>query len=540
MINKTLKKSFVALTTATMVAALAVAIPAAARADGLTCSEVAAAVKYSARNTQLCSGVDQFGAQFEIAMPKKFNGTLIVWSHGIRKNSNLPRIPVVAPTGYVVDNSPEIAPAPAIATALLKQGFALAGSGVQTQGWNQEEQVLATTIVIDQAITKFPQIDRIAAWGASLGGLSTQLLAESNPGLVDAVAPLCLSDSVEANAITYASDALWLTKTLFDPSIKGTGYASGTTGYTEMVTDIGKVLTVFGTLSASIQRNPTAPTWPETSTAPATLKGIPVRSAVLLMGLLAGVPTQSRSFDSSSGPKGPLETSFGLVISPALAVLENAAEAAILAVVATYDLELRAGGVVYDNTKTNWATRLGDDSDVYAAGLTGKSAIAGMLSYLSPLNPAAPRVKADPSAAARVASWAKIQGNVTVPTITLAGTADHIAQGTQYFIDQYKAAVAGGNAKSGLLVNIWNKPPDEYTKFTDAGTPISVDASAATNGTQHCNFTGSQWLTIAKLLTDSAKSGKAPSSKVVKAAIAKDKNLFTDPNYRGQVHKYRQ
>jgi hypothetical protein len=163
-----------------------------------------------------------------------------------------------------------------------------------------------------------------------------------------------------------------------------------------------------------------------------------------------------------------------------------------------------------------------------------------MLAYLSPLNPAAPRVKADPAAVARVASYAKIQGNVTVPTITLAGTADHIAQGTQYFIDQYKASVASGNSKRGLLVNIWNKPPDEYTKFTDAGTPISVDASAATNGTQHCNFTGSQWLTIAKLLTDSAKSGKAPSSKVVKAAIAKDKNLFTDPNYRGQVHKYRQ
>ena len=537
--NINLKKSLVALTTAALVAALAVVIPTTARAAGPDCSGTALP-KYPVYDVQLCKGTDQFGAKYEIAMPKKFNGTLIVWSHGIRKNSNLPPIPVVAPKGYLVDYSAEIAPSPAIAASLLKQGFALAGSGVQTQGWNQEEQVLATTIVIDQAITKFPQIDRVAAWGASLGALSTQLLAESNPGLVDAVAPLCLSDSAEANAITYASDALWLTKTLFDPSIKGTGYTAGSQGYTEMITDLGKVLTVFGTLSASIQRNPLAPTWPETSTAPATLKGIPVRSAVLLMGLLAGVPTQSRSFDSSSGPKGPLETSFGLVISPALAVLENAAEAAILAVVATYDLELRAGGVVYDNTKTNWATRLGDDSDVYAAGLTGKSAIAGMLSYLSPLNPAAPRVKADPSAAARVASWAKIQGNVTVPTITLAGTADHIAQGTQYFIDQYKAAVAGGNAKSGLLVNIWNKPPDEYTKFTDAGTPIPVDASAATNGTQHCNFTGSQWLTIAKLLTDSAKSGKAPTSRAVRAAIAKDKNLFTDPNYRGQVHKYRQ
>ena len=537
--NINLKKSLVALTTAALVAALAVVIPTTARAAGPDCSGTALP-KYPVYDVQLCKGTDQFGAKYEIAMPKKFNGTLIVWAHGIRKGTNLPPIPVVAPKGYLVDYSAEIAPSPAVAASLLKQGFALAGSGVQTQGWNQEEQVLATTIVIDQAITKFPQIDRVAAWGASLGALSTQLLAESNPGLVDAVAPLCLSDSAEANAITYASDALWLTKTLFDPSIKGTGYTAGSQGYTEMITDLGKVLTVFGTLSASIQRNPLAPTWPETSTAPATLKGIPVRSAVLLMGLLAGVPTQSRSFDSSSGPKGPLETSFGLVISPALAVLENAAEAAILAVVATYDLELRAGGVVYDNTKTNWATRLGDDSDVYAAGLTGKSAIAGMLSYLSPLNPAAPRVKADPSAAARVASWAKIQGNVTVPTITLAGTADHIAQGTQYFIDQYKAAVAGGNAKSGLLVNIWNKPPDEYTKFTDAGTPIPVDASAATNGTQHCNFTGSQWLTIAKLLTDSAKSGKAPTSRAVRAAIAKDKNLFTDPNYRGQVHKYRQ
>ncbi|MGA0079877.1 MAG: hypothetical protein ACO3IO_04320, partial [Candidatus Nanopelagicus sp.] len=70
MINKTLKKSFVALTTATMVAALAVAIPSAARADGITCSELVAATKYNVRNTQLCSGVDQFGAKFEIAMPK--------------------------------------------------------------------------------------------------------------------------------------------------------------------------------------------------------------------------------------------------------------------------------------------------------------------------------------------------------------------------------------------------------------------------------------------------------------------------------------
>jgi len=537
--NINLKKSLAALSTAALVAALAVVIPTTAKAAGPTCSEAAAATKYSVRNAQLCSGVDQFGAKYEIAMPKKFNGTLLVWSHGIRKNTNLPPIPVVAPKGYVVDYSAEIAPSPAIAASLLKQGFALAGSGVQTQGWNLADQVLATTIVIDQAIATFPAIDRIAAWGASLGGLSSQILAETNPGLVEAVAPLCIADSA-LSEITMAGDFLWGVKTFFDPSIKASNYSPGAAGYTEMVTDIGKVLTVFGTLAAAIKANPLAPTWPATSTAPATLKGIPVRSAVLLLGLISGVSTQSSTYDSSSGPKGPLETSFGLVISPALAVLENGSEAAILAVVANYDMELRAGGVVFDNSKTNYAARLGDDGDVYAAGLSGKTATAGMLGYLSALNPAAPRVTANASAVAAMKAQGEISGKITVPTITLSATADHITPpgATQYLINQYNSAIASGDSKKGLLVNIWNKPADEYTKFDAAGSPITP--ATPTNGTQHCNFTESQFMMVAKMLGDAAKSGKAPSAKTVAAAIKKDKNLFVDPNYTAPLLKYRQ
>ena len=536
--NINLKKSLVALTTAALVAALAVVIPTTARAAGPDCSGTALP-KYPVYDVQLCKGTDQFGAKYEIAMPKKFNGTLIVWAHGIRKNSNLPPIPVVAPKGYLVDYSAEIAPSPAIAASLLKQGFALAGSGVQTQGWNLADQVLATTIVIDQAITTFPAIDRVASWGASLGGLSSQILAESNPGLVDAVAPLCLSDSA-LSEITMAGDFLWGVKTFFDPTIKLSNYSSGTAGYTEMVTDIGKVLTVFGTLAAAIKANPLAPAWPATSTAPATLKGIPVRSAVLLLGLISGVSTQSSTYDSSSGPKGPLETSFGLVISPALAVLENGAEAAILAVVANYDMELRAGGVVFDNSKTNYAARLGDDGDVYAAGLSGKTATAGMLGYLSALNPAAPRVTANASAVAAMKAQGEISGKITVPTITLSATADHITPpgATQYLVNQYKSAIASGDSKKGLLVNIWNKPADEYTKFDAAGSPITP--AKTTNGTEHCNFTESQFMMIAKMLTDSAKSGKAPTAKTVAAAIKKDKNLFVDPNYTAPLLKARQ
>ena len=532
-------RGLVALTSAGLIATFAVALPTAARADDLTCSTTAAASKYGAFDTSLCSGTDQFGAKYEIAMPKKFNGTLIVYSHGIRKNTNLPPIPVVAPKGYVVDNSPQIAPSNEVAASLLKQGFALAGSGVQTQGWNLQEQVLATTIVIDQAITKFPKIDHIAAWGNSLGALSTQLLAEQNPGLVDAVAPMCLAESALAE-FTMAGDFLWGVKTLFDPTIKATGYSTGMTGYTEMVTDIGKVLTVFGTLQAAIKANPTAPAWPATSTVPASLQAIPVRSAVLLLGLISGISTQSSTFDASSGPAGPLETSFGLAISPALAVLENGAEAAVLAVVGNYDMELRAGGVVFDNSKTNYAARLGDDGDIYAAGLTGKTATAGMLGYLSALNPAAPRVTADPNAVARVKALGEIEGKITVPTITITATADHVTPpgATQYLINKYKASVTSKESKSGLLVNIWNKPADEYTKFDAAGSPIAP--ATPTNGTQHCNFTESQTMLVAKLLTDAAKTGKAPTNKSVLSAIKKQPRLFVDPNYVAPLFKYRQ
>ena len=541
--NINLKKSLVALTTAALVAALAVVIPTTARAAEPTCSEVDAAVKYSARNAQLCTGVDQFGAKYEIAMPKKFNGTLIVWSHGIRKNTNLPAIPVVADKGYIVDNSAEIAPSPAIAAALLKQGFALAGSGVQTQGWNLAEQVLATTIVIDQAIATFPEIDRIAAWGASLGGLSTQILAETNPGLVEAVAPLCLADSA-LSEITMAGDFLWGLKTLFDPSIKAFGYSGGDAGKLEMITDITKVLGVILKLKTALAIDPKLPKWPDTSpdsTAGLQAAPIPVRAAILFLGLVSGISTQSSTYDASSGPKGDpsSETSFALAISPALAVLENGAQAALLAIVANYDMELRAGGIVYDNSKTNYAARLGDDSDVYAAALSGKSAITGMLTYLSAFNPAAPRVTADASAVARMKALGEISGKITVPTITLTATADHITPpgATQYLVNQYNSAITNGESKKGLLVNIWNKPADEYTKFVN-GAPVTP--SPVTNGTEHCNFTDSQFMMIAKMLTDSAKSGKAPSAKTVATAIRKDKNLFVDPNYTAPLLKYRQ
>ena len=473
-------------------------------------------------------------------MPAKFNGTMMLYSHGIRYNVALPPIPVVAPTGLAIDYAPEIAPTAEVGELLLSQGFALAGSGVQVQGWNTTEQVYAALEVNSIARNKYASINKVVAWGNSLGALTSQSMAEQYPGLFDAVGAMCLADSALAE-ITMAGDFLWGVKTFFDPTIKAVGYSAGTAGYMEMLGDIGKVLTVFQTIEAAITANPIAPTWPATSKVPDALKALPVRSAVLMVGLMSGVSTQSSTFDASSGPAGALETGFGLLVSPALAVLENGATAALLAVIANYDLEQRAGGVIFDNSNTDYVARLGSDVDTFAAALSGVSrGIAGMGAYLNKLNPAAPRVKADPAAVAKIQEIYGLKGNISVPTFTITATADQVTPpgATQYLIDQYEAAVSDGKATKGMLVNIWNKPADEYTQFSAAGTPVKP--AVATNGTGHCNFTTSQYMTVAKLLGAAAKSGKAPSAKTVSAAIKNDSNLFVDPNYRAPLLKYRQ
>jgi len=537
--NITLKKGLVALTTAALVAAFAVVIPSAARAAEPTCS-VAPFALYNVANVTTCTGVDEKGSKYEIRMPKNFNGTLFLYSHGIRKPVNLPAIPVVAPAGYVVDYSPEVAPSAEVATSLLKQGFALAGAGVQAQGWNLTEQTYAALLLNQEAQRKFPKISKVVAWGSSLGALTSQALAEQYPGVVDAVGNMCPSDSGLAE-ITMAGDFLWGLKTFFDPRIKATGYSEGTAGYYEMLGDIQYTLDVLVALQTAITINPLAPKWPTTSGVPAAYQGIPVRSAILLLGLISGISTQSKTYDSASGPAGADETTFGLILSPALAVLENGAEAAILAIVANYDMEIRAGGIIFDNSKTDYAARLGDDGDVYAAPLSGKTFTGYMLSILK----AAPRVTANAAAVAKFKQMYDLQGKVNVPTINLAATADHITPpgATTHFLDLYDAQVAKtkagveGGSQAGLVTTIWNKPSDTYSTFKD-GKPVTP--TLWPNGTGHCNYTTSQILLVAKMLAASAKSGKSPSALTVKAAIKKDANLFVDPDYRAPLFKYRQ
>ena len=543
--NIKLKKGSITVVITALVATFAVFIPGTAQAAGVCTTNTETVVTGNSSKSityKKCVGTDYQGANYEIRMPSKFNGTLFLYSHGIRNQVLLPIIPGVNPDGAYskIRNMPDVAPGRTVADQernaldLLSQGFALAGASPRTQGWAVPEAIDANLNLLETVKTQFPKVKKVVSWGDSLGGHISQSLSEQF-GVIDAAVNLHMAGTAQAQ-FDYAGDVFWLTKVLFDPTMKGSGYTNrfpnDPDGYKEFLGDVTKSLTVLNALATAIATNPVSPAWPATATnIPASLKAVPVRSAILLLGLLTGIPTQSQTYDASSGPAGPLETTFGVAISPALAVLENYATALALGVVSYYDAETRCGGVVFDNTKTDYAARLGDNGDIFAAALSGKTATNGLLSFLSPLNPAAPRVKGDAKAIECINNQSQYAGKITVPTITVSQTADNITPAgyIQKFKNLYSKQVASKEAKPGLLLNIWNKPPDVYTKFSPAGLPITP--AIPTTGTSHFMFTNEQIMAIAKLGAAAAKSGKLPSTKTALAAFKKDVSIFIDPDF---------
>lgn len=537
------------LSATSLVAMLVVAIPTTANAAGPLCNGGLA--------VNSCQGATSDSAPYVMQVPGNFNGTLVLYSHGYRPNLNVPAgIPGYG--GYVVNNTPQ--PGPLVGASkdtsviayLLSNGFAVAGSGFARQGWNTDSGVATDVELIGVFKKQFPTTKHVVAWGESLGGFITQALAEIHPELVDAVAPLCMASGTIENELTMAGDFLWGTKTLFDPSIKGGNYSAGAAGYGEAMGDMVKFFTVIGKLKAGISTG----AWPDTSSATGkalAAAGIPVRSALLMLGLMSGIPTQSAHFDSISGPEGALKLAFPLAVSPALAILENGANAGALAILVTHDVENQSGGAIFDNTKTDYAARVADESVVFNVALSGDDAIAGILGALSVANPGAPRAKGDATAIAKMRALLSHTGKINVPTITMVGVADPVtpAGASQWLADQYAAQYAAEKAKAYAaykaehiyvpvqkkLLSIWGTTPATYTKF-DGSAPITTTAAAP--GTNHCNFTAAQYLVVAKELTAAGSTGKFLPGGLLNNLIRKAKNLSIDPFFRAPLLKFYQ
>lgn len=522
------KSRFAALAVAaSLVTMSAVAIAPAAHASSCEAKQLGAVI------AEVCTGKTSDGANYEYRTnTENFNGTVYLWSHGYRYAVNLPAgiQPPGGTTPYIVDMSAEVGPAPEVIESLLAAGYAVAGSGFDTQGWTVGSAIKTNVELIGILKSEIPDTKGVIAWGASMGGFITQALAERFPKLIKSAAPICTAAGNVNAELTYAGDLLWGMKTFFDPSITVSGYADGPAGVGQAALNLGKVAAVLRHIGGTILETDTAKTWPATSPMPASIKAIPARSALTLIGLMAGVPTQSQHFDGSSFPG--VETAFALALAPALGIAENAGYAAGLGIFATLDLERRVGGTFYDNTTTDYAARIADERASFNVALSGNSAIDGMLAILS--SPYGKRITASDKGLNGLKAQVAHKGKAVVPTITMTGTADMItpAGNSQWLTNKNLK-----NTKKFLP--LWVVTADKWTKFLPTGSP-DTSSTAWPSGTGHCQFSYDQVMAVAKLAAAAAKTGSVPSDAAVEKAVANVDGLLFDREYSVPLLKYYQ
>ncbi len=499
-----------------------------------------------------CVGVGADGAPYTFVAAANFNGTVFVYSHGLRPAIAIPAtlgVPLGFGGAVPVTNAAE--PAPLVASdmsvlnKLVAAGYGVAGSGFSRQGVNATEALAANKELIATFKTKFPTTKTVIAWGASLGGLHSQMLAEKNPELVDGVILACPAANPQDALISYFGDALWGFKALFDPSIKVGGYSTDpVVRQQEQLANVGKILTVLGKLSAGLVSG----AWPDTSS-PAgkalEAAGIPSRSALLAVGLMAGVPTRSEHVDGTSGPVGATDT-YPLAVAPAVGVLENMGKTLNYGTFLLADGELLAGGKVFDNSKTDYAARIASDADIYSFALSGSKATAGIISALA----ATPRETSDAAAVAKIAPLIGLSGKITKPTVIFQSETDSFVPASivQWYADSYAAQYAAEKMKAmtaakksrsyvaptNNLVVLWQKTAKTYSKFTAAGTP---DLTATPGiGTGHCAFTAAQWLAAADLMIAALKDGKFPLGGKI-TTTARNVGLSYDKNFQVPAFK---
>jgi hypothetical protein len=200
------------------------------------------------------------------------------------------------------------------------------------------------------------------------------------------------------------------------------------------------------------------------------------------------------------------------------------------------------GGIWTDNQKTDFSKQLSEeDRTVYNAGLSGNTAIAGMLSTLNPLNPDAPRIKGEAAPMAKAAALFQHTGKIKVPTVMMIGEHDPVEPAgiVQRYSDLYEEEFAAAQAaakkaaqKSGKYVApvrklqvLWSVTPKTWSKFDAAGLPISI---ANTPGTGHTNFTMAQYKLVIDTAIAAATNGNLPWNGAQLSKVHRAKGLKID------------
>lgn len=145
------------------------------------------------------------GAPFVVEVPASWNGTLMLWSHW-----------------YDQPGSPEVPPEsdpdhPELKTWLLANGYAVAGTQYPMIPFASKEIVDDQMALLDWFAAHVGRPKRTIAWGKSLGGQVSAVLAERHPDRISAALPMCGKLAGEVAADNAQLDVAFTAKTLLWP-----------------------------------------------------------------------------------------------------------------------------------------------------------------------------------------------------------------------------------------------------------------------------------------------------------------------------------
>jgi hypothetical protein len=496
---------------------------------------------------------------YKIEMPKKFNGTVVLWNHGYRISTPVPKVlaeafgytnspsytqisfPPFAPTlgsdvAYIGNGVADVAQNDKIASRLLSQGYALAGTGWSRQGWATPEAVQANELMIKHVRGgAIKGVKKLLLGGESFGSLVAATVAEGNPGAVDGLLPTCGQLSGWQYGLDSAMTVLYTWKSLIAPTLKVANYAS----YGEALTDLNTVLSL-------LQKVPADPGM-------VSPVGYPVAQANLLAGLLAGLPTASAAFDGIT--VNPAVASLGLQAaaaggysplsagsSSAAAMLQNVGYSAVLGIMIRYDLEQKArlnAGIpaaqsanITDNVNVSYSRLLteeqrGEFGDTLNASTVMPNLLNAMLAQLdSTKGDANARFRANPRAVKAINALPGPKGDYVVPTLMTTTTYDPLVfSGNTDLYFKELVASAKKQGKTPVVAQYYTVPPkvpgsDGWTVFQPGAKGVDVAASTANaiSGVGHCNWTVGDGVQVVNSVRALSKLVADPSVKGIKAA----------------------
>ena len=538
----TVKKSIASLGAAVLVASLSVVIAPTASAAAPVCT--------TTKGVETCNGTLSNGAAYRFMMPANFSGTMFFWEHGFKSTYPIDRLGVTVPKGIE-----EMTPASAntkrdVTVEMLRTGHALAAyDGVANgqRGWNNVARIEMLKEVFDEAAAKYgSKIQKKVLYGSSQAGSIITPFVEKYPKYADAVGLMAATTPAVSESLQSACDLFYILSVFADPNIKGCAAfgVKGLDGHRLASAELLKVVSLLQT-------------WQVTYGAPgleypASIKplGIPQRSALLLSGLLVGIPTKSAHMDGISTSPEISRGVSGLIaegsINATVGILENMLEAAATGVLTGQSVSEITGAGFYDNTKTDFAALLDEvDAARFNLGLGGDDGINAMLNELAK----APRITGNADAIAKFKALDKSTFTSKVPTITLSNEADRLVfpGNSVRYLDRkravYEAELAKweanpvGPAPHWNTVALYAMTPELYTKFT-ATTAPDLTGPVAISGVGHQSFTTKQTMAWVRLLAISAETGKIPSERSLQLIIKRAPYLNDDLEYRPAELKY--